>query len=63
MMLLKDTTEQNMKNSTEKLGYLSPVLVDYGKVAELTRSGPGSVAETLFKPACVDATEMSQPCF
>jgi hypothetical protein len=39
IVILQQIRKVNMKQSTEKLSYLSPVLVCYGKAAELTQGG------------------------
>ena len=45
-MLIQDAMKETTKESTEKLNYVSPTLVCFGKVGNLTQSGAGTLKET-----------------
>jgi hypothetical protein len=60
--------KENLENkgrqySTPKRCYVSPVLVRYGQVRDLTQAGTGAVKEAKFKGVCIGIRPDRKSCY
>jgi len=51
------------ENSTQKRRYLSPVLVRYGQVRDLTQAGSGPISEVSLFGTCIGTKKDRRSCY